>query len=493
MDKKEMNRVIIFITLICCAMYGNSQSSPMVLTLQKAVDTANENSIEAFRSQNSYLAKFWEYKNYRARRLPELTLNATPIQYNRDIVQRYVSETDRIEYRTQRSLYSYGNVSLTQNLDWTGGTLFIDSELGFFRNFGQTITNQYSSVPIRFGYSQSLLGYNPFKWERKIEPIKYKLAGKELYYDMGGISVSVVNIFFSLALAESARELAKKNMESCMLLHNEANERHKQKAISSTELLSIELALIDAQNDMVICENTYSKAMFALVSFLNIHDADSLNVSLPDTLPTGFIDRDLALFHARMNHPVYDEQRQKIFEARQNVDKTRTARFMEASINLSVGFNQVSDELETAYRHPLQQDVVSMGLKIPLVDWGVRRGNYKMAQNNLKIAESAARQEEQAVEEELISTVNDYNAQVQVCRASIRAVRLAEQVCEESLTRFHVGRDNIHLLLDNMLKVKEAQSKYIHALHACWYSYYRIRQMTAYDFQHNRSTLHESM
>lgn len=168
-----------------CWMASAINLSAIELNLPQAIRLANDSSIEAFRSQNLYLSKFWEYRNYRARRLPSLTLNMVPMQYNRDIVKRYVSDLDRDVYRTQQSLYSYGNLSVTQNLDWTGGTFYIDSEIGFFRNFGQITTNQFSTVPIRVGYSQSLVGYNPFKWERRIEPVKFELAQKELIYNYG--------------------------------------------------------------------------------------------------------------------------------------------------------------------------------------------------------------------------------------------------------------------------------------------------------------------
>ena len=38
-----------------------------------------------------YLSGYWEYRTYKANRLPSLTLNMTPAQYNRDITKRYDS------------------------------------------------------------------------------------------------------------------------------------------------------------------------------------------------------------------------------------------------------------------------------------------------------------------------------------------------------------------------------------------------------------------
>lgn len=64
----------------------------ITLDLQQTIALANDSSLEAFRTKNMYLAGYWEYRTYKANRLPSLTLNMTPAQYNRDITKRYDSE-----------------------------------------------------------------------------------------------------------------------------------------------------------------------------------------------------------------------------------------------------------------------------------------------------------------------------------------------------------------------------------------------------------------
>lgn len=480
--------IILILSLYGFAIYGQTTHIKK-LTLQSAIKLANDSSIEAFRSENLYLSKFSEYKNFKARRLPSLLLRMTPIQYNRDIVQRYISNNDRLEYRTQRSLYSFGNISITQNLDWTGGVLFVDTELSFFRNIGYSeATNQFSSVPIRIGYSQSLIGYNPFKWEKQIEPVKFEQARKVFIHNIASTSVAVVDYFFSIALADCDCRLAAKNLESCQQLFNDGIERHKNNTLSSTALLAIELALIDAKNARISCENIRQKTLNRLVTFLNAPKTDSLEIVLPNMPPVSYIDSEQALNYARINHPVYSEQKRNILEAQQVVDKNKKERFVDADINLSFGFNQIANELRAVYHKPLQQNVVSLGITVPLLDWGIRRENLKMAQYNLKVIESSAKQEILAVEEELLAVINDFNTQIQILHASQRAIDLANQVYDESLERFRVGRDDINTLLDNMLKVREAQTKQVQSLYICWKSYYRIQQMTGFNF-HTGSSL----
>ena len=53
-----------------------------------------------------YLSGYWEYRTFRANRLPSLTLDVTPAQYNRDITKRYDSGQDLDVYRTQQSYYA---------------------------------------------------------------------------------------------------------------------------------------------------------------------------------------------------------------------------------------------------------------------------------------------------------------------------------------------------------------------------------------------------
>lgn len=453
------------------------------LDLPQAIRLACDSTLDAFRFRDLFLAQYWEYRNYKARRLPNLTLDLTPMQYNRDIVKRYISETDMDVYRTQQSLYSYGNLSLTQNLDLTGGTFYVNSELGFFRSFGQTVYSQFSSVPLRVGYSQDLLGYNPFKWEKRIEPVKYNRARKELIYNMEEIAVTAVSYFFELALAELGQKQAGIHKDLCQRLYDEGQERWKQHALSATDLMDLELALTSAENELLTSRNTKEKQESALSSFLNLPKGEEVHARLPDDVPVELIPEEEAMYYLRQNHPVYVAQQQNILEARQEADKAKKERFIEADIDISVGFNQVADEISQAYHHPLQQNMVSVGVTVPLVDWGVRRGKYRIAQSNLNVAENEARKEKQKIEEELAAMVRDYNVQVQIARTSKRSVELAEKVLEEIVERFRLGKDDINSLFDCMLRKDEAGMNYVRALYSCWLTFYRIRQMTAYDFQ----------
>ena len=167
MKKSSVLFVLMAASGICfSSVYAQKR---LVLDLNQTIALANDSSLESFRTQNMYLSGYWEYRTFKANRLPSLTLNMTPAEYNRDITKRYDSEKDLDVYRSQQSFYASGNLAIQQNFDLTGGTFYLQSQLGYMRSFGGNKTTQFTSVPIRLGYSQSLVGYNSFKWERKIE------------------------------------------------------------------------------------------------------------------------------------------------------------------------------------------------------------------------------------------------------------------------------------------------------------------------------------
>ena len=216
---KKLGLIILWGVL---AAFPSAAQQQITLDLKRTIALANDSSLEAFRTKNMYLAGYWEYRTYKANRLPSLTLNMTPAQYNRDITKRYDSEQDLDIYRSQQSFYAYGNLAIKQNFDLTGGTFYLDTELGYLRSFGSNSYTQYTSVPIRVGYSQSLVGYNPFRWERKIEPLKYEKAKKEYIYNAEQVSEQATTYFFALAMAQAEYDLAKENVVSTDTLYRSA-------------------------------------------------------------------------------------------------------------------------------------------------------------------------------------------------------------------------------------------------------------------------------
>lgn len=479
-------RISILLLLVLCGA-GVQAQQVLRLDLKRTIALANDSSLSAFRYQNMYLSGYWEYRSYKAARLPSLSLNLTPAQYYRYITQRYDSQADVDVYREQQMFSATAGLSLVQNFDLLGGTFYVDTQLDYLRNFGDVNSTQFSTVPFRIGYQQDLLGFNAFRWDRKIEPLKFEKVKKQFIYNSESVSEEAVNYFFSLAMAQADYRLAEENLTTADTLYAIGEQRQKIAAISQADLLTLKLDKVNARNTLKNAEITRKRAMSALATFLNLDKNTYIEIDLPSRPRYVDIPTDRALLLAKENNPTYLEQRQNVLEAEREVDRTKKESRFNASVNASVGFNQVADNLGAAYRNLLQQDLVSLTVSIPLVDWGVRKGKYNMARNNLNVVKIAARQEEISLEEDVMMTVSDFNVQQDLIVSASEALDLAELAYDQTRRRFIIGKADISSLTLSLNRQQEAQKNYIQALQNYWLNYYKIRKLTLHDFESGMS------
>ena len=477
-----MKRLII-ILLLGTATVLTVPAQQVVLNLEQTIEMAADSSLQAFIAQNLYQSSYWEYRSYKAARLPSLTLNTTPLQYQRRFESRYDFEQNIEVYRQQQSLYSYGGLSIRQNLDITGGTFFVNSDLTYRRHFGVNNSTQYTSIPFLIRYEQSLFGFNSFKWEKRIEPLKFEKAQKQFLYNKEDISSQATLVFFDLITAQTEYEMAVENIVSSDTLYHIGEERFEIMAITQTDLMSLQLDVINAQNRLKNAEIDLKRYMFAFVSFLNMEQDTPIKLELPDK-PTDLpITIEMALEQARDNNPDFLDNRQRILESERNVDQTRKSAMFDASLSASIGFNQAASTFGDAYRDPIQQDNVRITLTIPLIDWGVRKGRVNMANNNLNVTRISVQQKEISIEQDVIMTVNDFNVQNGLMQRAEEAMQLANMIYNSTIERFIIGRADINSLTLSLNRQKEAQKSYISALKNYWLSYYKIRKLTLFDFE----------
>ena len=472
----------IGLLLGCLVMTTLAAQNAIVLSLDRTISLASDSSLAAFRARNVYLSGYWEFRNYQAERLPSLTLSLTPAEYYRDITKRYNSELDIDEYRKQQSFYAGGKLQMKQNFDPLGGSFYLDTDLEYMRYFGASTYNQFTSVPVRVGYTQELVGYNPFYWEKKIEPLKYEKVKKELLYNLEEISEQATTYFFTLAMAQMEYDMAKEQLATADTLYRTGEERLKIASISKADLLTLRLDAVNARNTLENAEIDLKRAMFSLASYLNLDKDVQIMLRLPSRPSNLNVQVDEALALARDNNPEFLSMKQSVLEAEQSVDKAHKETLFNASFNASVGFNQVASKFKDVYRHPLQQDLVSISVSIPLVDWGVRKGKYNIAKSNLKVAETSAQQQALTLEEDVTMTISDFNVQQRLINSAEEALDIALMAYEETKQRFMIGKADINSLTLSLNRQQEARRNYIRALQNYWLSYYKIRKLTLHDF-----------
>src|SRR5690606_34787885 len=229
------------------------------------------------------------------------------------------------------------------------------------------------------------------------------------------------------------------------------------------------------------------QANYDFVSFLNLDENANVILELPEVPRKIEVPLENALQYLRENNPDYLYNQQQILEAEREVERTKKSALFDASFSASIGFNQVASNFGDAYYRPLQQDLVSVGLNIPLMDWGVRKGKANMARNNLKVAQITVQQNELSLDQEVRITVNDFDIQLDMIASAQEASDLAIMAYNATKQRFIIGKADINSLTLSQNRQKEAQRNYITTLRNYWQNYYKLRKLTLYDFENQAS------
>ena len=119
--------------------------------------------------------------------------------------------------------------------------------------------------------------------------------------------------------------------------------------------------------------------------------------------------------------------------------------------------------------------IVEVGFKIPILDWGKRRGQVKIAQSNRDVTESKLRQEtgHEFQIEDLFILVEQFNNQQAQLQIADDADKIAQKRYSTNVETFMVGKISTLDLNDSQSKKDEARQKHINELFYYWYYYYQ--------------------
>lgn len=468
--------------LIIFVLISSVATAQLRLSLDDVIALAKDSSLTAFRYKNMYLANYWNFKSFKAQRLPSLTLDVQPVVYNRQLVARYDSENDIDIYRQQKSYAASAGLTLTQNFDPLGGTFYVTTSLDYLRGFGDNTFNQYTAVPFIIGYRHNSFGFNQFKWDRKIEPLKFEKAKLEYLYNTELIAIQAVQYFFQLALSQAQCDNAVIQKDKCDSLYLIGQLKYNIASITKSDLMTLELDVLNAQNSIAAAQMAVRRDMLRLTSYLGLDRNTQLQLILPEKPPNIAINYNAAIEMMHKNSYMILEKMQSVSEAEMNLDRIRKSNRVSAGISASVGYNQEAEELKDAYRDPMRRDVISVSISVPLVDWGVRKGQKNQAANALDIAKIDQAQKMDELEQNVINTVAEFNTRYDLLITAEESLRLAKAVYEQNILNFQNGSCDITTLSSSQTRLLNAQNQYITSMRDYWSCYYEIRSQTLYDF-----------
>ena len=145
----------------------------------------------------------------------------------------------------------------------------------------------------------------------------------------------------------------------------------------------------------------------------------------------------------------------------------------------------MDQEFSQAYRQLKDNQVVEVGVRIPILDWGKRKGKVKVAESNREVTESKLRQETMNFNQNLFILVEQFNNQLTQLQIADEADVIAQKRYKTNVETFMIGKISTLDLNDSQSRKDEARQRHITQLFYYWYYYYQLRSLTLWDFSNN--------
>lgn len=474
---------IISLLLISC--FSGKAQEIKYLTLNDVINIASQKSLDAFINKNMFLASYWEYRYFKADRLPNLSIDATPFDYNRSMQKVYNYTENRDEYKEREDLNSEVSLLLNQNVGLTGGRIFARSELNLSQKLGDDKVSSFSSTPFSIGYSQSINGYNRLKWTAKIEPLKFEKAKRNFIQSKEELAIKSTFRFFDLVDAQIEVNIAETNMANADTLYNIGKGRFQVGTVTQDELLNLELSFMNARLALTRARLGLERARAQLNSFLSFEKETLIECVIPNELPDFQVDVGQAVTKAFDNNPEILNQQQRLIQEDRRVKEARAENGLSGDVFALYGLNQNAQSLDLVYQDPLDRQRLRVGVSIPVLDWGRRKGRLAMAESNREVVRFSVNQEKIDFEQNVIMNVLEFNLQGGQVISASKADTIAQMGYDVTQQRFLIGKVDVTKLNLARNDQEKAKRAYINTLRTYWNYYYTLRRLTLFDFENN--------
>lgn len=481
--KKNILLAACFLMPLTLTAQNDMQENERNITLTEAIALARTQSVDAAVALNELKTAYWEYRTFRADLLPEVNLTGTLPNYRKSY-STYQNSDGSYSFVRNNTLGLSGQLSIDQNLWFTGGKLSLTSSLDYLKQLGSDGNKQFMSVPLSLELTQPIFGVNSLKWNRRIEPVRYAEAKAKFISATEEVTMKTITYFFQLLLAKEGLATAQQNKTNADRLYEVAIAKRKMGQISENDLLQLKLNALQGKADVTEAESSLKARMFQLRSFLGVSEQETLNPVLPASVPDVNIEYDHVLNKALVRNSFAQNIRRRQLEADYAVASAR-GNLRSIDLFASVGYTGQNQEFSAAYKDLLDNQIVQVGVKIPILDWGKRRGKVRVAKSNREVVLSRIRQEQMDFNQDIFLLVANFNNQAQQLDIAEEADIIAEKRYRTSVETFMIGRISTLDLNDAQNSKDEARQKHISELYYYWYYFYQLRSLTLWDFERN--------
>ncbi|HVA56910.1 MAG TPA: TolC family protein [Gemmatimonadaceae bacterium] len=455
------------------------------LTLQEAISLAERQGLQAQAARQTLVAARARNRAFGERLLPQISLGGTVPNYSRAIVPVIQPDGSQLFTPLQQTTSQLG-VTVSQQLPFTGGSLTVSSSLQRFEMTGAQQVRTWSSAPMTVSLQQDILRPNTMKWDARVQDLTIEISRRQYAEAREAVAQQTTGAFFDLYSAQMAEANAAHNAAVNDTLYTLNKGRFQVGKIGENDLLQSELALLRARTSLDGAKLDLDRALSAFRLAINVPADTAVTIAVTSDVPKVELDTTLAVTEALRNSSAIAGLALQDVEARRAVTQAQLATGIGASMQASFGFNASGSGPSSVYSNLLQAQQFSLGIQVPLVQWGAHSADVQAARADQdRVAATSRAMREQTVQNARFAALSVAQA-ARNLMVSAKADTVASKRFEVAYERYVIGKIDIDNLYIAQNDKDQALQQYVQALRGYWTAYYQLRQLTLYDFAAGR-------
>ena len=455
------------------------------LTLPALIDQTLATAAPALQARAAREGGYWAYRAYQASYRPQLALAGTVPNFSR-VITPVVQPDGTTEFQSVRINNSLLGLNLSQNIGLTGGQVVVGSQVQRFDDFARS-QKRYNNQPFTLGLTQPLGYFNALRWARRIEPLLYQESQRQYLEDREAIAQRVTELYFDVLLQQVNATVAGQNAQATAELLRVGREKYALGRLSQSDLLQLELNLLDAQQAQTQARLDAETATVSLRTYCALPSAEAgaaaSPLAVPPPAPALVVVPAEALTQAQQRRAATLALQRRQLQAAREVAQARGTTGFLATLTANLGYVNQAPYLLDSYQALQNQQQVAVAFSLPLVDWGRRRAIVRTAELARDQTQAAVAQDTRSFEQTVLTQAAQVPALAGQVRLAARADTLAQRRYAITRATYEAGRLSLTDLTLASAAKDLARRGYILALRAGWVGYYRLRGLTLFDFE----------
>jgi outer membrane protein TolC len=468
----------------------NSEKKNIKLTLSNVIELAITQSSSVKYAQNRNVNYYWRWKNFRSSFMPKLVLSGTMPDFRQTTTP--VTQPDgSVEFRNISQLKMSSQLSLSQYIPQTGTSIYAATSLYGIQDYNNNSLS-FAGNPFSVGFTQPIFAYNWAKWAKKTEPLVYQEAQKNYIESIEEISLAATSRFFRYLSIQTNYNLAASNLKNSRDNLRIAEKKKELGQISDNDFSRIKLSVLNARKALSNAEMDLKNADFELKSYVGLEQYFEIELEIPLNMTLYEVNADKALTESLENRKETPEFKRRLIDAERGLIKAKRNNGLSATLRGTFGLSNSAETVGGVYEQPEKQQTVSLGVSIPILDWGRSKSGVKLAESRRDLIIFDVENERKDFERGVVIQVEKFNLLEDQIVTAREADKVAKNGYEIALKKFQNGEISITDLNISLSDREKAKRDYIASIRNYWVSYYMIRILTLYDFELNQKIFYDN-